>query len=631
MGIIEFLDDLGLQSPKEIKFVNKIIKWAMNVSKSMMVILFTQLMLQIITPYYQHVQDRVNNAVGAIDRVEKTIGRFKRLIKTLKHLMKVLKAIIKSAIKIIKTVAQLYLNFASPVTWVVWIVTILVIVLIFFSILFGRFGTFQGEIVIDFDKMREMNQDESEYTDLLNTAALREAFYDSISDTSFYQTFNLTDFDGGKMDFAATITSGVASMISGEEYTLEDYYASKKCTSSDVPSCVYANGSLTLKLSQAGLYLPQLDNRYQITDASKNPAKYLIQAEALGTYSDSFGLTSYFRDYWNREENFSLSADFLYELNRWMYETDAHPSTEQIVYPEAFVQPVSFVHDYLRIQTDYSLDSFGNPYVYVTQRVTLEDINDPTSEFYEKYEYEGLIKTLPSDIVYDYAIVGLNAYEIAKDTASADSVNIGNPAKYATIIKTITYEDGTSEQTEELMRLYWVINPYYLDMHMATEITNKKDYDAAVKYVKSINKGSVSTNYYYNNYYSNGTYESTKRVIFDKSQPFIGPFIGLNYDKHTGAIKFDRLLTSELIDKDVADHTNKSGSIVYYYAPDLSSTQTTAVAMLDGENGIRSVQIFPRKVIFTSTENIIILRVSFICLKIHLKHQKLCSKKFVLL
>ena len=587
MDIIEFLDDLGLQSPKEIKFVNKIIKWAMNASKSMMVVLFTQLMMQIIMPYYQHVQEKISDTV---DKGRRIAGKLKQIVKVLKRLLKVLKAILKAAIKIIKTVAQLYLNFASPVTWVVWIVTILVIVLIFFAILFGRFGTFQGEIVIDFDKMREMNQDESEYTDLLNTAALREAFYDSVSDTSFYQTFNLTDLDGGKMDFTAMITSGVASLVSGQEYTKEDYYASKKCTSSDVPSCVYANGSLTLKLSQAGLYLPQLDNRYQVTDASKNPAKYLIQAEALGTYSDSFGLTSYFRDYWNREENFSLSADFLYELNRWMYETDTYPSTEQIVYPEAFVQPVSFVHDYLRIQTDNSLDTFGNPYVYVTQRVTLEDINDPTNEFYGKYEYEGLIKTLPSDIIYDYAIVGLNAYEIAKDTVSADSVNIGNPSEYATIIKTITYEDGTTEQTEELMRLYWVVNPYYLDMHMATEITNKKDYDTAVKYIKGINNNTVSTNYYYNNYYSNGTYESTKRVVFDKQQPFIGPFVGLNYDKYTGAITFDRLLTSELIDKDVADHTDKSGSTVYYYAPDQSSTQTTAFAMLDGENRIRPVQ-----------------------------------------
>lgn len=587
MDIVEFLEDLGLKTPKEVKFINKITKWAMNASKSLMVLLFTQLMLQIITPYYQQIQDRISDT---IDKAKRTAHKLKKLLKMLKQLLKILKAIVKAAIKIIKMIAQLYLNFASPVTWVVWGVTIIVIVLIFFAILFGRFGTFQGEIVIDFDKMREMNQDESEYTDLLNTAALREAFYDSVSDTSFYQTFNLTDLDGGKMDFSAHIMSGVASLVTGQEYTIEDYYASKKCTTSDVPSCVYANGTLTSMLSQTGLYLPQLDNRYQVTDASKNPAKYLIQAESLGTYSDSFGLTSYFRDYWNREENFSLSADFLYELNRWMYETDAYPSTDQIVYPEAFVQPVSFVHDYLRIQTDISSAVFGDPYVYVTQRVTLADIQDPANEFYNKYEYEGLIKSLPSDIVYDYAVVGLNSYEIAKDTASADSVNIGNPSQYATVTKTITYDDGTTETTEELLRLYWVINPYYLDMHMAEEINSASDYADAVKYVKEASSNKdVTTSYYYYQYSSSGSVLTKSRITFTDNEPFKGPYVGLSVDSATGTITFDRLLTSELADENVADHTTTSGSIVYYYCPDKSSTQTTAFAMLEEENTIRPV------------------------------------------
>ena len=555
MDILSFIEDLGFKSPTEIRFISKIYEWAMNIVTSTIGFFFTQLMLQIITPY--------------VNRIKES------------WMFKIVKAFFKVAIEIVKAIVHNYLNFASPKTWVIWGVTILVIVLMFFSILFGRFGTFQGEILIDFEKMQEMNQDESEYTDLLNTAALREAFYDSISDTSFYQTFNLTDMDGSKIDLTAQIGSGIASIVSGKKYTAEDFYASKKCTSDSVPSCVYANGNLTNMLSMAGVYLPQMDNRYQVTDASKNPAKYLIQAESLGTYSDSFGLTSYFRDYWNREEDFSLSADFLYELNRWMYETDAYPSTEQIVYPEAFVQPVSFVHDYLRIQNDPSLNSYGDPYVYVTQRVTLEDIQEPTNEFYNKYEYEGLIKSLPSDIVYDYAILDLNSYEIMKDTASADSVNIGNPSQYATVKSIITYEDGTTDTAEEIMKLYWIVNPYYMDKHMSEEISSEKDLKDVQKYLDALDdnllynndkkiggKTTVNTNYYVR------SGASTALISGNAIDPYFGPYIGMNVDA-SGNIIFDRKLSPSTGKRD------GDSDVVYYYHPD----SLGAIAVMQTETG----------------------------------------------
>jgi hypothetical protein len=218
---------------------------------------------------------------------------------------------------------------------------------------------------------------------LLNTSALKEAFYQSVSDTSFYQTFNLDDMDGAKAELSVSevLLGALAASLSGEKYevTAEGILASGKCTTPGTPSCVYSNGNLLELFTYNGIYVPQLDNRYNITDANRNPAKYLIQAESLGSYSDSLGLTSYFRDYWNRESTFQNSKEFLYELNRWVYDNDARPTTEQIVYPEAFVKPVSFVQDFLRINTDSTSSSFGKEYVYVTERVTMEDITNASS------------------------------------------------------------------------------------------------------------------------------------------------------------------------------------------------------------------------------------------------------------
>ena len=472
--------------------------------------------------------------------IEEAIKKIKQIIEKIKMLIQALKSIVQAAIGMIKAIVALY---TSPyVCFVAWGVTIIVAILLFFAILFGRFGSFQGEFMINLDKMQELNQDEQEYTDLLNTGALREAFYQSISDTSFYQTFNLTDMDGAEINLATTIVTDLASKLSGKEYTAEDILAQQKCTTSTDASCVYAGGNLLQLFTYAGIAAPQLDNRYQVTDANKNPANYLIQAEALGSYSDGYGLTSYFRDYWNREESFQLDANFLYELNRWIYETDKYPTTEQIVYPEAFVQPVSFVHDFLRVQNDKTLDSFGDPYVYVTQRVTLEDIKDASSIYYGKYEYEGLIKSLPSDIIYDYVIAGTNSYNVVNNTNSANQVNIGNAAQYATIKYRIQYCDGKCEgdkcdipehfnESESIMRMYWIVNPLFMNEHMGVDI----DYRNFTGYIDASDVEGVYTNYYYKDA------DGIVQPIAATTSAYLGPFLNptINDD---GTIVFEHML-----------------------------------------------------------------------------------------
>ena len=493
------LDDVWGQSTNPLGFLfSKLIEYAVN---------------QIMSIFGSKAQ-KVAATVQKIKRKgQKLVKLVEKIINAVKKIIQIFKAIAKAVMTVVKPIIMLY---TTPwACFVAWGITLVVIVLLFFAILFGRFGSFQGEFMINFDKMQELNQDEQEYTDLLNTGALREAFYQSISDTSFYQTFNLTDMDGAQTNLATLVVTDLASKLSGKTYTSEDIFAQQKCTTSSEPSCVYANGNLLQLFTYAGIAVPQLDNRYQVTDANKNPANYLIQAEALGSYSDGYGLTSYFRDYWNREESFQLDADFLYELNRWIYETDNYPTTEQIVYPEAFVQPVSFVHDFLRIQNDNELDSFGNPYVYVTQRVTLDDIRDASSAYYGKYEYEGLIKSLPSDIVYDYVISGTNSYEILNNTNSANQVNIGNASKYATIKHKVQYSDGTYEETESIMKFYWIVNPLFINEHMGVDI----DYTNMTGYVNASDASSVKTNYWY--YNSSGV----RTQITATTSAYIGPFM----------------------------------------------------------------------------------------------------------
>ena len=528
-SVVEFLKKMHLPIPHEIQIGTEIYQWSTGPIGKLIGKLIVMLFMQMVTALGGKVAEKAKSVANKIEKLAQLI---EKIIKLIKKLINIIKKIVEAASKVIQPIIQLYFTFPSPSCWVAWGITIIVAVLVFFAILFGRYGGFQGEFMIDFDKMKELNQNEEEYTDLLNQDALREAFYQSVSDTSFYQTFNLKDMDGANISLANMIVANLASQLSGTEYTSEDILAQQKCTTSSAPSCIYANGNLLQLFTYAGISVPQLDNRYNITDANKNPAKYLIQAEALGTYSDGYGLTSYFRDYWNREENFQLDADFLYELNRWIYETDNYPTTEQIVYPEAFVKPVSFVNDFLRVQNDTTLDAFGDPYVYVTERVTLDDIKEPTNKYYGKYEYEGLIKSLPSDIVYDYVIAGTNSYEILNSTNSANQVNIGNASQYATTKYKVEYEDGTYEYTDVIMKFYWIVNPAFMDKHMGIDITFKN-------FTSYVDKGANTlTNYYYKN--SSGEYVR----IGNSTSAFIGPFLNPHEEVVQGkkTIVFDYMM-----------------------------------------------------------------------------------------
>ena len=222
------LDDVWGQSTNPLGFLfSKLIEYAVN---------------QIMSIFGSKAQ-KVAATVQKIKRKgQKLVKLVEKIINAVKKIIQIFKAIAKAVMTVVKPIIMLY---TTPwVCFVAWGVTLVIIVLLFFAILFGRFGSFQGEFMINLDKMQELNQDEQEYTDLLNTGALREAFYQSISDTSFYQTFNLTDMDGAQTNLATLVVTDLASKLSGKTYTSEDILAQQKCTTSSTPSCVYANGNL---------------------------------------------------------------------------------------------------------------------------------------------------------------------------------------------------------------------------------------------------------------------------------------------------------------------------------------------------------------------------------------------------
>lgn len=364
---------------------------------------------------------------------------------------------------------------------------ILVIVVLFFSISMiiqaslGLFGSFKGAINIDFEAFQELNADESIYMDAQNTNGLREAYYKLVSETSYYQMFNIRDLNPDTMHpFLKTMQKLINSIglirIEDDDLTL-------------------------LNMPRSLLGMLTVDERYIYTDANKNVLKHMKLPKVIGIDDDIADLQSAlnkvndnFRDYYNREQTFQLSSTLLSEMNRILF--DEFSNTESITYPEAFVKPVAFVNDYYRILDEGLEDKVGLPYVYNTQRVTLSDIKNSSSDYYNKYYLEGMIKSSPSHIVYDYAVELKNIiYWNDTDNDLAKQITWGNVSRYITKIDTEVLMDGTEIEKENAVKLYWKVkdstkgdatvsdinghsgvNPY--NEHMGATINNKnyKDY-----------------------------------------------------------------------------------------------------------------------------------------------------------
>lgn len=419
---------------------------------------------------------------GQMEQSQKSSKMMEKMKKMMKEaIKKIIKAIIKTIVKFIKWIVQLFIQLVStPWGWCALIVLILIIILIWLGSLTEALGGFRGTVIVDIDKMKEMNVDSSDYTDLLNTDALMDSFYKEVSNKSFYQMFNVRDMDEDNLDGLTKLMIEIGARTSlwgpeGGSYKdrknkmIANAFANEKQVNGvDVYNTDFITGFSGI------LNFPSFDPRYIYTDANKNPLKYLKRAELVGTNENSSKLTAYFRDYYQRESTFMLSEELLYELNRYMY-SDKTGATH-IVYPEAFTQPLHFVNDYMRIIDDTSNKKYGEDYVYVTKRVHLDDIRDNTSQFYNKYALEGIIYSTPSKYVYDYAIFDSNVHTIRPpdhDSTSGRQINIGNVSDYVTYTYKIQYDEDNDEDTdvvEETVRLYWKIKEDKMDEHMGIMI-----------------------------------------------------------------------------------------------------------------------------------------------------------------
>ena len=367
------------------------------------------------------------------------------------------------------------------------VVFAVVLIGVMLSAMLGAFGAFNGKITIDFDKFQELNSDESIYMDAQNTNELRKAYMQQVSESSYYQMFNLSDINPESVNpFTKSMVKVYNKFVTatgiGEVVTQEDLY--------------YVNMSRSL----IG-WLTQ-DDRYIYSDANKNALKYLKLPHLTGI-DDTLGdltrnmneVDNNFRDYYNRETTFQLSETLLSEMNRILF--GEFSNTESITYPEAFTKPVAFVKDYYRIQDSGYKDYIGEPYVYTTQRVTLNDINNSSSQFYNKPWLEGIIKSQPSHIIYDYAVKEKNMYYWSNDSGKLQTqMSWGNIGSYVTDTTVETLEDGTEIEKEEAIKLYWRV----------------KDSDAPYNDSKVVDKVSGSSVNPYNQHMGNSIYDEEQEA-----------------------------------------------------------------------------------------------------------------------
>jgi len=382
----------------------------------------------------------------ALNTVEKTENSFVDKIKN-----KALLVIKKSFGKILGVIGKII-----GATWELMLIVItFVLVCMMLMAIMGAFGAFQGKIVVNMDKFQTLNQDKQVYMDAQNTNELRKSYYQLVSETSYYQMFNLRDMNPDSINPFLRVMQGITNDV------LPDSFGS--LTDEDL-------SGINKKLMDSQGFLGQnnllgllgFDQRYIYSDANKNALKYMKSAKVIGIEKVSgknekiTQINDYFRDYYNREQTFMLSETLLSEMNRTLF--GEFKNAESVVYPEAFTKPVPFVNDFYRVQTDSKSTLFGEPYVYVTQRVGQTELTTATSPYYGKTWLEGIIYTKPSKIIYDYAVTSKNIYHWSDATNdTAKQINFGNVSQYATSTDVLDYGDGTTEDVTKAIKLYWIV------------------------------------------------------------------------------------------------------------------------------------------------------------------------------
>jgi len=319
-----------------------------------------------------------------------------------------------------------------------WLSVVLIIVLVLGMLL----NDISFQYVADFSEIENSER----FADVRNTLAMTEGFYNRISETSFYQVFNMRDVNDSKKNF------------------LESFWE-----------------KLSDKITFGFL---NMDERLYVTDANRQPVKYLKQAVGLNTEDEEILGSKFFRDFYNKEVNFQLSPALLAEMNKIAFMNYQQDPDTNIVYPEAFTKPLHFVYDFQRVKvkTDKygkpissgsdgkdqipELDENGNPkfYVYITQRYDYNDVlmskydkdpvipYDPNKKNQDDIKMEGNVKSAPSIYVWEYAVEEKNIHPVYGSSESTKTTAYNNVVKYAT-------KRNPETGAEEMVRIYFKLDP----------------------------------------------------------------------------------------------------------------------------------------------------------------------------
>ena len=204
----------------------------------------------------------------------------------------------------------------------------------------------------------------------VDESTLYNAFYDVVSETSYYQVFYVSQLD--------TEPNNVILEAFFGEKAARKFNEDKKLLKSGFTA---AWGDLNKGLKSL-LGFQTVDPRQVIHDANYAGISGLKQSTSFTTidaYNSNVSDLDYYRDHYARENNFVISSGLLKELNsKVLNDVDAGDDVGKIIYPEAFTKPVQFSRDYMRVQP-YK-DDEGNvayrDYVYITKRVIMSDITN---------------------------------------------------------------------------------------------------------------------------------------------------------------------------------------------------------------------------------------------------------------
>lgn len=342
-------------------------------------------------------------------------------------------------------------------------VAIIAALIMFFEIflLSGQWQNYSYKFNMDFTEGLATEQT------YVNENALYKAFYDVVSETSYYQVFYVSQLD-------TEPTNVILKAFLGEQFARQTHEDVKA-----LQTAWAATWDSIANMTRSILGFQTVDPRQVVHDANYAGISGLKQATSFTEIEEYYGDVEdldYYRDYYARENNFLISSGLLKELNSKVLNNGlAGDDVSKVIYPEAFTKPVQFSRDYMRVQpyindegeTDY------RDYVYITKRVIMDDIKDTdvkvtNTDTYideykswsslganttaEKLDMEGMIVSAPSPYIYEWVVLDINDREDFEDLEGTGYENLAkdNTSKYVTIPDQVT--DGNY-----MVKLYWKI------------------------------------------------------------------------------------------------------------------------------------------------------------------------------